>query len=443
MDIEQALHSLRLRALEAIEYAHKLGIEQAEVGVSYDEGLATSVRLGELESVERQRDHSFAVTVYDKGHKGSASTSEFSKAAIEKTISKAISIASFTAEDRFSGLLGPEFMAKNPRDLFLYHPWDIGVEQAEIIALRAEKAAQDIDPRIKNSEGASVSTGCGVRVYANSHGFCEGYPTSSHSVTCGAVAEQNQSLERDYWYTAARDPKELEEPEKVGADAASRALRRLDAKQISTCNVPVVFPAELARSLFGHLIAAITGTSQYRKASFLLDAKGTQIFPEFIEVIEDPLIPKAMGSAPFDNEGAATSQRKLIEQGVLTGYVLSSYSAKRLGLKTTANAGGIHNLIVKPNAGSLSSILKKRTELFLVGELLGQGVNTVTGDYSRGAAGFWVQDGQVSFPVNEVTIAGNLSEIFKGIRAVGSDKDKRGNIHCGSLLVEGLTVAGK
>ena len=442
MDIDQVQRSLKLRAQEAVEFARKLGVEQAEAGISYDEGLTTTVRLGALESVERQRDHGFAVTVYAKGRKGTASTSECSKTSVEETVRKAISIASFTSEDMYSGLADAGLMAKKSSDLSLYHPWDIGVEQAETIAYRAEQAAQGVDVRIKNSEGASVSTGSGLHVYANSHGFCDGYPTSSHSVSCGAVAEQNGSLERDYWFTAARDPGELDSPEIIGKAAASRALRRLGARQISTRNVPVVFPAELARGLFAHLVSAISGTSQYRKASFLLNAKGDQIFPDFVDITEDPFIPKGMGSASFDNEGVATHNRKLVDQGVLSGYVLSSYSARRLGLQTTGNAGGIHNLIVQPNAGDLNSILEEKSELFLVGELLGQGVNIVTGDYSRGAAGFWVEDGKIAYPVHEVTIAGNLKDMFQGIRVIGSDMDMRSKILCGSVLVEGLTVAG-
>jgi len=442
MDVNKVQQSLKNTAQEAVEHARKLGVEQAEVGVSYDEGFSVTVRLGELESIERQRDRGLAVTVYTKGRKGSASTTECSSVAVEETVRKAISIANFTSKDEYAGLAEPELMARELPDLDLYHPWAIGIVEAEALALRAEAAALGMDDRIKNSEGASVSTGKGVHVYANTHGFCEGYPTSSHSLSCGVIAEKDNSLERDYWVTVARAYQELDEPEKVGEEAASRTLRRLGARQMSTCSVPVVFPAELARGLFGHLVAAIKGTSQYRKASFLLDAKGEQIFSDFIGIEEDPFIPRAMGSTAFDNEGVATQHRHLVEKGVLNGYVLSSYSARRLGMQTTGNSGGVHNLIVRSNAGSLDSLLKQCPEVFLVGELLGQGVNTVTGDYSRGAAGFWVEEGEIAYPVHEVTIAGNLREIFKGIRAVGSDVDLRGSIRCGSVLVEGLTVAG-
>jgi PmbA protein len=316
------------------------------------------------------------------------------------------------------------------------------VDLATAIALRAENAARAFDARIANSEGATVSGGVGQRVYANSHGFVGGYPTSSYSTSCSVVAKSDSSLERDYWYTVSRSPDDLETPESVGEQAARRAVERLDARQISTRRVPVIYPAELAKGLFGHLISAIRGTAQYRRASFLLEAVGKQVLPEFIDIDEDPFIPRGLASAPFDAEGVTTRQRRLVERGVLQGYVLSSYSARRLGLETTANAGGAHNLIVKPTAGSLEDLIAACDKAFVVGELLGQGVNTVTGDYSRGAAGFWVERGSIVHPVNEVTIAGNLADLLREIKAVGSDVDVRGTVRCGSVLVEGLTLAG-
>ena len=427
---------------EAVDLARGLGADQAEAGISHDEGFSVTVRMGELESVERQRDRGLAVTVYRGGRKGSASTVDYSSAAVEQTVRKAMSIAEFTAEDEFAGLAEAELMARELPDLDLYHPWDIDIAEAERLALRAEDAARGADKRITNSGGATVSTGGGVCAYANSHGFCAGYPASSHSLSCSVIAAQDGSLESDYWYTAARVPVELEAPETVGKTASSRTTRRLGARQLSTRTVPVVFPAQLARGLFGHLLAAIAGASQYRRASFLLQAAGEQLFPEFMEIREDPFIPRAMGSAAYDSEGVATRRRTLVEEGVLQGYVLSSYSARRLGLQTTGNAGGVRNLIVAPNGGSLEALLGECPQAFLVGELLGQGVNTVTGDYSRGAAGFWVEDGAIVHPVHEVTLAGNLRDVFMGIRKVGSDVDTRGGIRCGSVLVEGLTVAG-
>ena len=442
METSRISQLLESTASEAIDLARRLGADQAEAGISHDEGFSVTVRLGELESVERQRDRGLAVTVYRGGRKGSASTVDYSSAAVEQTVRKAMSIAEFTAEDEYAGLADAKLMARELPDLDLYHPWEIDIAEAERLALRAEDAARGADERIANSEGATVSTGGGVRAYANSHGFCAGYPASSHSLSCSVVAAQDGSLERDYWYTTARVPEELETPETVGETASSRTTRRLGARQLSTRSVPVVFPAELARGLFGHLIGAITGSSQYRRATFLLDAAGEQLFPEFMEIREDPFIPRAIGSAAYDSEGVATRRRTLVEDGVLQGYVLSSYSARRLGTQTTGNAGGVRNLIVAPNGGSLEALLGECPQAFLVGELLGQGVNTVTGDYSRGAAGFWVEDGVIVHAVHEVTLAGNLRDVFMGIRKVGSDVDTRGGIRCGSVLVEGMTVAG-
>ena len=443
MDTARIRPSLESTASEAVGLARRLGADQAEAGISHEEGFSVTVRMGELESVERQRDRGLSVTVYRGGRKGSASTVDYSPDAVEQTVRKAMSIAEFTAEDEFAGLAEAERMAVDLPDLDLYHPWEIDIAEAERLALRAEDAARGADERIANSKGATVSTGGGVRAYANSHGFCAGFPASSHALSCSVVAARDGSLERDYWYSTARVPGELEAPESVGETAAGRTVRRLGARQLSTRTVPVVFPADLARGLFGHLVSAITGASQYRRASFLLDAAGERIFPEFMEIREDPFIPRAMGSAAYDSEGVATRRRTLVAEGVLNGYVLSSYSARRLGLQTTGNAGGVRNLIVAPNGGPLETLLAECPQAFLVGELLGRGVNTVTGDYSRGAAGFWVEDGAIVHPVHEVTLAGNLKDVFKNIRKVGSDVDTRGGIRSGSVLVEGFTVAGQ
>jgi PmbA protein len=429
-------------AAQAVELARRLGADQAEVGVSHEEGLSVTVRMGELESVERQRDRGLAVTVYRGTRKGSASTTDFSSTSVEDTVRKALSIGSFTAADEYAGLADAELMAVAPRDLDLYFPWDIDVDGATEIALRAENAARAYDARIANSEGATVSTGVGQRVYANSHGFVGGFPTSTCSTSCSVVAKSNGSLERDYWYTVSRSPEDLEAPESIGEEAARRAVQRLDARPLSTRKVPVIYPAEIGKGLFGHLIAAIRGTAQYRRASFLVDAVGKQVLPSFIDVDEDPWIPRALASAAFDAEGVATRPRRLVERGVLQGYVLSSYSGRRLGLPTTGNAGGVHNLIVKPTAGPLAELIASSNRAFVVGELLGQGVNIVTGDYSRGAAGFWVEHGAIVHAVNEVTIAGNLAELLRQIQAVGSDVDVRGAVRSGAVLVDGLTLAG-
>lgn len=442
MDEKQTAESLANVASTAVELARRYGADQAEVGVSYDEGLSVTVRMGELESVERQRDRGLAITVYRSSRKGSASTTDFSPSSVDDTVRKALSIGSFTAADEYAGLADAELMAVDPPDLDLYFPWDLDVERATELALRAENAARGLDARIANSEGATVSSGAGHRVYANTHGFVGGFPSSTYSTSCSVVAQSAGSLERDYWYSVSRRHEDLEQPERVGEEAARRALARLDARQLSTRVVPVIFPAELAKGLFGHLIAAIRGTSQYRRASFLLEAVGKQVLPEFIDIEEDPLIPRALASAPFDGEGVATRRRALVAKGVLQGLVLSSYSARRLGLPTTANAGGVHNLIVRPTAGPLAELIAGCEEGFVVGELLGQGVNIVTGDYSRGAAGFWVERGKIVHPVHEVTLAGHLADMFQRIQAVGSDVDARGTVRCGAVLVDALTLAG-
>jgi len=442
MDQRAVAESLTSVAAQAVEIARRHGADQAEVGVSYEEGLSVTARMGELESVERQRDRGLAITVYRERRKGSASTTDFSAASVEDTVRKALSIGSFTTADEYAGLADAELMARNPADLDLYFPWGIDVDEATELALRSENAARAFDGRIANSEGATVSSGAGHRVYANSHGFVGAYPTSTHSTSVSVVAKDGESHERDYWYTVSRHPDDLESPESVGEEAARRAVRRLNARTLSTRRVPVIYPAEHAKGLFGHLIAAVRGTAQYRRASFLLGAVGKQVMPSFIVIDEDPAIPRALASAPFDAEGVATRPRRLVDDGVLQGYVLSSYSGRRLGLATTGNAGGIHNLLVKPTAGTLADLIAACDEAFVVGELLGQGVNTVTGDYSRGAAGFWVERGEIVHAVHEVTIAGNLEDLFREIQAVGSDIDTRGAVRCGAVRVDGLTLAG-
>jgi len=442
MDLTEAREKLKEAAVEAVALARRLGADQAEAGASFEEGLSVTVRLGELESVERQRDRALAVTVYKAQRKGSTSTADLSPGSIEEAVRKALSIASFTAADAYAGLADAALMAYDYPDLDLHHPWALDVADAEALALEAEDAARGFDAKITNSEGATVSTGSAAQAYANSHGFAGAFLTSSHSMSCSVVAGEDGALERDYWFTLARDRKGLDAPTALGQEAARRALRRLGATQIKTCRLPVVYPAYLARGLFGHLVAAIRGTSQYRKASFLLDACGSQVFSEIVDIDEDPLLPGAMGSAPYDNEGVATRPRQLVAGGVLQGYVLSSYSARRLGLTTTGNAGGIHNLIVRPTLANLETLLDAHPRMFLVNELLGQGVNTVTGDYSRGAAGFLVEHGEITHAVHEVTIAGSLADIFRRIEAIGPDVDTRGSVRSGSVLVEELTIAG-
>ena len=428
----------------ALEEARTRGASQAEAAVSQDTGLSVGVRLGEVETLEHQRDRSMGITVYFGQRKGSASTADFSPDAVRATVAKACSIARFTAEDACAGLANVELMAKSPPDLDLSHPWAVTADRAIEIAKACEAAALAFDPRINNSEGASVGTHQGLHVYGNTHGFVGGYPTTSHTVSCVVLAGKGEDMQRDYWYSSSRDWQELDDPEAIGREAARRTIARLEPRKLSTRRAPALFVPEIARGFMGHFTAAIRGSNQYRQSSFLLNSVGQQVFPAWYSVSERPHIMKAMGSAPFDDEGVATKDRELIADGVLTGYILSSYSARKLGLQTTGNAGGAHNLIVAANvSGGLPAMLKRLGTGLLVTELMGQGVNMVTGDYSRGAAGFWVEDGAIQYPVAEITIAGNLRQMFEGIVAVGDDIDTRGGIRVGSILLDDMTIAGE
>jgi PmbA protein len=440
---------LNLADLESIiqlslEEASVRGASQAEAAVSQDTGLSVAVRLGEVETLEHQRDRSMGITVYFGHRKGSASTADFSPEAVRGAVAKACSIARFTAEDSCAGLADPELMTREPPNLDLAHPWDVTADEAIEIARNCEAAALGFDARINNSEGASVATHRGLHVYGNSHGFVGGYPTTSHTVSCVVLAGSGEEMQRDYWYTSSRDWRDLESGEAVGRESARRTLARLGPRKLTTRRAPVLFVPELARGLIGHFIAAIRGSSQYRQSSFLLNAVGRQVFPAGFRISERPHIPKAVGSAPFDEEGVMTRDRELIEDGILTGYILSSYSARKLGLATSGNAGGPHNLLVAPTCdGGLAELQRRLGTGLVVTELMGQGVNTVTGDYSRGAAGYWVENGEIQFPVAEITIAGNLKDMLQGIVAVGNDVDVRGGVRVGSMLLEDLTIAGE
>jgi PmbA protein len=440
---------LNLADLESIiqlslEEARVRGASQAEAAVSQDTGLSVAVRLGEVETLEHQRDRSMGITVYFGHRKGSASTADFSLEAVRGAVAKACSIARFTAEDSCAGLAEPELMTREPPNLDLAHPWEVTADEAIEIARNCEAAALGFDARINNSEGASVATHRGLHVYGNSHGFVGGYPTTSHTVSCVVLAGSGEDMQRDYWYTSSRDWRDLESGEAVGRESARRTLARLGPRKLTTRRAPVLFVPELARGLIGHFIAAIRGSSQYRQSSFLLNAAGKQVFPAGFRISERPHIPKAVGSAPFDEEGVMTRDRELIEDGVLTGYILSSYSARKLGLVTTGNAGGPHNLLVAPTFdGGLNELQRRLGTGLVVTELMGQGVNTVTGDYSRGAAGYWVENGEIQFPVAEITIAGNLTAMLRGIVAVGNDVDARGAVRVGSVLLDELTIAGE
>src|SRR5580658_4577453 len=438
---QEDLESIIERALEE---ARARGASQAEAAVSQDTGLSVGVRLGEVETLEHQRDRSMGITVYFGQRKGSASTADFSLDAVSATVAKACSIARFTAEDACSGLADAALMTRAPKNLDLSHPWNVTADHAIEIAKSCEAAALQFDPRINNSEGASLGTHQGLHVYGNTHGFVGGYPTTSHTLSCVVLAGTGEDMQRDYWYSSSRDWHELQEPEAIGRESARRTIARLQPRKLATQRAAVLFVPELARGLIGHFTAAIRGSSQYRQSSFLLDSVGQRIFPKDFKISERPHIHKAAGSAPFDDEGVATHDRELVADGVLTGYILSSYSARKLGLQTTGNAGGAHNLLVAPNTpGGLPAMLARLRDGLLVTELMGQGVNGVTGDYSRGAAGFWVENGVLQYPVAEITIAGNLREMLAGIAAVGDDVDTRGGIRVGSVLLNEMTIAGE
>ncbi len=428
---------------QSLAEARAAGATEADVGVSVDTGLSVGVRLGEVETLEYQRDRGMGITAYVGKRKGTATTGDLSWGAIADTVRKAVSIARFTAEDECAGLPEPDTLAREVPDLDLSHPWDLEAEEGIALALRCEAAALGLDPRVTNSEGASVAAHRSLRVYGNSLGFVGGYPSTYYSVSCVVMGQEGEQQERDYWYTAARDWRALEDAEAVGRQAAERTVRRLGARRIATTRAPVLFVPELARGLVGHFIAAVRGGAQYRKSTFLLDAAGSAVFPAFFGISERPHIRRGLGSAPFDGEGCATHDRELVAGGVLEGYVLNTYAARKLGLKTTGNAGGVHNLSVHPGADGFESLLRRMGRGLVVTELMGQGVNGVTGDYSRGASGFWVEGGAIAHPVNEITIAGNLKDMYRHLVAVGSDVDERGSIRTGSMLVAEMTIAGE
>lgn len=428
----------------ALTEAQRRGATQCEADASLQKGLTATVRLGEVDTIEYQRDRGLSVTVYIGKRKGSASTADLSEQAVRETVEKACTIARYTAEDEYAGLADPEMLARDIPDLDLDHPWAIEPDEAVQLARRCEAAGLAVDSRLTNSEGATVASSRSVVVYGNSHGFLAGYSSTSHTVSCVLLAQQGEDMQRDYWYSTARDPRELLDAEAIGRRAGENAVARLGGRKLATGRAAVVFSPEMARGLFRSFIGAIRGGSQYRKASFLVGAAGQQVFPEFLQMYERPHIPKALASSPFDAEGVATRDRDLVSNGVLQGYVLDSYSARKLGLKTTGNADGIHNLLVEAPGHSYAreELFKRMGTGLFVTELMGQGVNGVTGDYSRGASGFWVENGVIAYPVHEITIAGNLRDMYRNIVAVGSDVDTRGAIRTGSVLIESMTIAG-
>ena len=427
----------------ALQEARRIGASAADAAVSVDSGLSVTVRLGEVETLEYHRDRGLGITVYLGQRKGSATTSDLSAAAVSETVAKAVSIARYAAEDAYAGLPDPELLAMDYPDLDLYHPWALEADEAIELARASESAALSYDQRITNSEGASIGTHSGVKVYGNTLGFIGGYPSTYYSLSCVVVGNQDEQMERDYWYTASRYREGLEDAASVGRTAAERTVRRLGATRLATTRAPVLFVPELARGLIGHFLGAIRGSSQYRKSSFLLDSAGTQVFPSFIELDERPHVPRALGSAPFDAEGCRTHDRAVVHNGVVDGYILNTYAARKLGLKSTGNAGGVHNLLLAPGPDDFDALMRRMGRGLVVTELMGQGVNGVTGDYSRGAAGFWVENGAIVRPVNEITIAGNLKDMLRRIVAVGADVDRRGSLQTGSILVEEMTIAGE
>jgi len=434
----------RLSALSAdvIRRCREAGASAAEVGASIDTGLSVSVRLGEVETIEHTRDRSFGVTVYFGQRKGAASTADLAPDSIQKTIEQACAIARYTEAAPASGLADAGLMATEFPDLDVWHPWDIDVARAFVLGQEIEDAGRAV-AGITNSEGSAVQAGETIAVYANSHGFIGSARGTRHMLSVAQLAEDDNGMQRDYWYDSVRAAGDFMDAATLGRKAAERTLSRLHARRLTTRQTPVLFAAEVARGLIGSLVSAVSGGSLYRKASFLLDHAGKAVLPAFVDILEDPYVQRGQGSASFDAEGVKTRKSALVENGVLQRYVLGSYSARKLGLASTANAGGIHNLIVKSGGDDFDGMLRKLGTGLLVTEVMGQGVNLVTGDYSRGASGFWVENGVIEYAVEEITIAGNLRDMLLGIQGIGNDVDRRSHLLCGSILVDRMTVAGE
>lgn len=448
--IEQ-LDQVKNRVAKVLEFAQSLGADGAEVAMSRQQGLSVGTRLGEVENVEFTNDGGLGITVYQQGRKGSASTADLSEKALMQAVEAAVNIAKYTSVDTCSGLADKALLAMQAQDLDLYHPKALTTAQAIEIAKECEHSALNSDKRITNSDGANLDCFSGFKVYGNSHGQLVGYPSSRHSLSCVVIAGNDDDMERDYAYDVNRDFSLLDSGASIGEKAASEVISRLNPQKLSTMKVPVLFRSDIANTLWGHFIAAISGGNLYRKSSFLLDALGNDVFPSFLSIYERPHIAKALASSAFDNEGVLTQDRDIITGGALQTYLLTSYSARKLGLTTTGHAGGIHNWLVKDKniapkgskGADFDAMLKTLGTGLLVTELMGQGVNIVNGDYSRGAAGFWVENGEIAYPVSEITIAGNLEKMFKGIVAVGADVDKHGSISTGSILIDEIQVAGQ
>jgi PmbA protein len=436
------LERLASIAADVLQMARAKGASEADVAASIDSGLSVGVRLGEVETVERSRDRGVAVTVYFGKRKGSASTADLDPGSIAQTVEHACAIARHTEEDPANGLADPALLARDIPDLDLWHPWDITPEEAIRLAVEMEDAGRAVDPRIGNSDGASVQVGASLTAYANSLGFAGTERGTHHSLSVALIAGDDAGMQRDYWYDSVRAPGDFMDAAAIGRKAGERTVARLGARSLGTRECPVLFVPEVARSLIGHFLSAVSGGSLYRRASFLLDHQGRQVFPDWMQIVERPHIRRGHGSTAFDAEGVATRDSDLVADGVLARYILGSYSARRLGLSSTGNAGGVQNIVVQPGTEDLRALMRRMGTGLLVTELMGQGVSLVTGDYSRGASGFWVEGGEIAWPVEEITIAANLRDMLLGIEAVGSDVDPRSHILTGSILLRRMTLAG-
>lgn len=427
---------------EVLEHAKKLGATGAEAAMSSTSGLSVSTRMGEVETIEFNQDGGLGISVYVGNHKGSASTADLNPKTLRTVVEKAIDIAKFTSDDPHNGVADKELLEFAPLDLDLYHPWDVSPEQGIELCHSAEQAALNADERIVNSDGASFSSHQGLRVYGNSHGLIAGYPRTRHSISTMVIGKDGEQMQRDSAYTVSREQSGLKDAAAVGLEAASETLAKLNSQKLGTMKVPVIFRADIANSLFGHLVSAIGGGALYRKSSFLMDSLGTQVFSDVVNISERPHLLKGLASTPFDSEGVKTIDREIIQGGKLQTYLLASYAARKMNMTPTGHAGGIHNWLVEQTHQDLSQLLKAMGTGLLVTELMGQGVNTVTGDYSRGAAGFWVENGEIQYPVSEITIAGKLQDMFKAIVGLGGDIERRGGIQTGSVLIEEMQIAG-
>jgi len=442
LDREGELDVLESHVRGALRRARQAGASDAEASAYSSQGLSVAVRLGEVETLEHMQDKGVGITVYMGQRKGNASSADLRQASIDACVDRALDIARYTQDDSSNGLADSELLATEFPDLDLWHPSAMDAGAAIERALACEEAGRD-DSRITNSEGASVNAGLGLGVYGNSHGFIGRSGGTRFGQTCILIAGEGNGMQRDHSYDSRRCLQDLEAPELTGKEAARRTIRRLNARQLNTCEIPVLFSSEAAKELAGHLVGAISGSALYRNASFLKDRAGEQLFPDWLNIRERPRLLRAAGSASFDGEGVATRERNIVDSGVLQGYVLSSYSGRRLGLQTSGNSGGVRNLLVEPGGEHCDDLLNSLQNGFYVTEVMGQGVSLVTGDYSRGAAGFKIENGELVYPVEEVTIAGNLNDMFRNVAAVGNKIDDRGNIHSGPILLSKMTVAGE